>query len=229
MARISVYSKDTVIEKQDKVIGTDFSGSITKNYPFSGIAELFNKGIVNVGGQLGYKFSDILEEQAFSGPADNAAFSSLTTLKFSEIDGAEHNIENFILEYRNKRILLFDNLDKNKYGIYDVSTISEDSNNLDYYDFNISFISGNGNLILHNFYTLSMYGQDATYVHHQNNASTTWTINHGMGKFPSVSIKFSSSDQIYENVGAFAGVVYTDKNNLTINLAAAESGYAYLN
>jgi hypothetical protein len=74
-----------------------------------------------------------------------------------------------------------------------------------------------------------MYGQDATYVHHQNNASTTWTINHGMGKFPSVSIKFSSSDQIYENVGAFAGVVYTDKNNLTINLAAAESGYAYLN
>jgi len=48
-------------------------------------------------------------------------------------------------------------------------------------------------------------------------------------KFPSVSIKFSSSDNVYTNVGAFAGVVYTDENNLTINLAAAESGYAYLN
>ena len=50
-----------------------------------------------------------------------------------------------------------------------------------------------------------------------------------MGKFPSVSIKFSSSNQVYTNVGAFAGVTYTDKNNLTINLSAAQSGYAYLN
>jgi hypothetical protein len=67
------------------------------------------------------------------------------------------------------------------------------------------------------------------YTHQQNSASTTWTINHTLGKFPSVSLKFSSSDNVYTNVGAFAGVVYTDENNLTITLAAAESGYAYLN
>lgn len=70
---------------------------------------------------------------------------------------------------------------------------------------------------------------DSTYTHNQNNASTTWTINHNLDKFPSVSIKFSSSDEVYTNVGAFAGVTYTDENNLTINLAVAESGYAYLN
>ena len=47
--------------------------------------------------------------------------------------------------------------------------------------------------------------------------------------YPNVSLKFSSSDNVYNNVGAFAGVVYTNNNTITINLAAAESGYAYLN
>lgn len=67
------------------------------------------------------------------------------------------------------------------------------------------------------------------YTHHQNSASTTWTINHNLGKFPTVSLKFSSSDNVYTNVGAFAGVVYTNDNTITITLAASESGYAYLN
>jgi len=67
------------------------------------------------------------------------------------------------------------------------------------------------------------------YTHHQNSTSNTWVINHNLGKFPTVSLKFSSSDDVYTNVGAFAGIVYTNENTLTITLAAAESGYAYLN
>ena len=47
--------------------------------------------------------------------------------------------------------------------------------------------------------------------------------------FPDVCIKFSSSDEIYENVGAFAGVKYNNNNTITITLAAAESGLASLN
>lgn len=73
------------------------------------------------------------------------------------------------------------------------------------------------------------HANSVQYVHNQSLASTTWTINHNLGKFPAVSIKFSSSDQVYTNVGAFAGVTYTNENSITINLAAAESGYAYLN
>ena len=67
------------------------------------------------------------------------------------------------------------------------------------------------------------------YVHNQAIASTTWVINHNKNTFPSVSIKFSSSDEVYENVGAFGGVTYNNANTITITLAAAESGYAYLN
>ena len=67
------------------------------------------------------------------------------------------------------------------------------------------------------------------FIHHQNTASTTWVINHDLDTFPSVSLKFSSSDNVYTNVGAFGGVTYTNSNTITITLAAAESGYAYLN
>ena len=100
MARISIYNLDTNITKQDKVIGTDFSGSITKNFPLDGIAELFGRGLIPIHTQASYKFSDILEDMTFSGPADGANFNAITSLKFSQIDGAQHSIQDFILEYK---------------------------------------------------------------------------------------------------------------------------------
>ena len=229
MARISIYNLDTNITKQDKVIGTDFSGSITKNFPLDGIAELFGRGLIPIHTQASYKFSDILEDMTFSGPADGANFNAITSLRFSQIDGAQHNIQNFILEYRNKRIILFDNNNKNNYGIYTVTNLEADTENAGYFIFTLVHNSSNGSLVLDNYYSLAIYSGDLHYTHHQNSDSTTWEINHNLGKFPSVSIKFSSNTFVYENVGAFAGVQYIDKNNLTINLAAAQSGYAYLN
>jgi|TARA_R100001510_G_C7470526_1_gene86989 hypothetical protein len=74
---------------------------------------------------------------------------------------------------------------------------------------------------------LATFFQSTQYVHNQPSASATWTIAHNLNKFPSIVIKFSTGD--YVNVGAIGGVTYTDANNLTINLAAAESGIAYLN
>ena len=71
--------------------------------------------------------------------------------------------------------------------------------------------------------------KERLFTHNQSLASTTWVINHNLNAFPDVCIKFSSSDDVYENVGAFAGVKYNDNNTITITLAAAESGYAYLN
>jgi hypothetical protein len=74
---------------------------------------------------------------------------------------------------------------------------------------------------------LADFFQSSQFVFNQSSASTTWTIAHNLNKFPSVVIKFSTGE--YTNVGALGGVTYTDANNLTINLAAAESGVAYLN
>ena len=67
------------------------------------------------------------------------------------------------------------------------------------------------------------------FTHNQSLASNTWVVNHNLGMFPNVCIKFSSSDEVYENVGAFCGVKYNNNNTLTITLAATESGTVYLN
>ena len=44
MARISIYNLDNNVTALDKVIGTDFTGSVTKNFILSDIANLFSTG-----------------------------------------------------------------------------------------------------------------------------------------------------------------------------------------
>ena len=228
MARISAYQRDTVVTKNDKVIGTDSAGSVTKNFKLEDLSNFFSTSIT-VAGQVGYRFKNELGNGIINGFSNNDAFSALTTFKVSEVDAAGHNIENFLQEYKNKRIILVQVDNKDNYGIYDVENIIEDTDNSNYYDFTLEYHSGNGNLILDKYYILAMYAQDAEYKHNQQLASSTWVINHNLNKFPSVSIKFSGGAQLYTNVGAFAGVTYTNKNSLTINLATELSGYAYLN
>lgn len=229
MARISTYAIDSNVTAQDKVIGTDSSGLVTKNFNLEDLGQFLSKGFVNVNGQHSWEFVNTIQSGGLYGPANGAPISSLTTIKLNEVTKGDKNIQNFLLEYQGKRILLVDIKNPDLYGLFDITSIVEDVNNLNNYDLTLDHISSNGSLTLEKIYAISMYAQDATYAHNQINASTTWTINHNLNKFPSVSIKFSSSNQVYENVGAFAGVQYIDQNNLTINLAAAESGYAYLN
>ena len=64
---------------------------------------------------------------------------------------------------------------------------------------------------------------DQTFTHNQGSASTTWTITHNLNKFPSVTIVTST------NVVIIGNVAYNSANQLTITLANADSGKAYLN
>jgi len=225
MARISVYNLDNNVTALDKVIGTDFTGSVTKNFVLSEIANLFSTGLISVGGQVGYKFVDVLGQKSFSGPSDNQAISTLTTIKVSSIDGAGHNIQNFIQEYNLKRIILFKNKDKDIYGVFDVTSVVEDVDNAGYYDIALAFMSGNGNLELEEYYSLALFSgdKDRHYTHNQVAASSSWEITHNLGKHPSVSIVDSGGNWV---VGDIA---YTNENTLIINFTAAFSGKAYLN
>jgi len=64
---------------------------------------------------------------------------------------------------------------------------------------------------------------DQTFIHNQGAASTTWTVNHSLNKYPSVTIVTST------NVVIIGNVAYNSVNQLTITLANADSGKAYLN
>lgn len=64
---------------------------------------------------------------------------------------------------------------------------------------------------------------DVHFEHHQSTPSSTWSINHMLNKFPSVSIVDTSGNVVYGDIQ------HIDNNNLTINYSAAFSGKAYLN
>jgi len=62
-----------------------------------------------------------------------------------------------------------------------------------------------------------------TYTFVQASASATWTVQHNLDKFPSVTMALSTGQKGYGDI------VYIDENNLTITFASAESGKAYMN
>ena len=66
-------------------------------------------------------------------------------------------------------------------------------------------------------------GVTGTYIFNQGDVSDSWSISHGLGAYPSVTIVDTSNDVVY------ADVHYVDANNLTVSFAAPLSGKAYLN
>ena len=66
-------------------------------------------------------------------------------------------------------------------------------------------------------------GKVETYIHNQTTPSATWTITHGLGRYPAVTIVDSAGRVVMGDVS------YTDDNTVTIAFGAAFSGRAYLN
>lgn len=66
-------------------------------------------------------------------------------------------------------------------------------------------------------------GSDLNYLHTQALASTLWEVAHGLGKYPSVTVK-DTSERI-----VFGSVTYIDIDNLTIEFSVAFSGAATCN
>ena len=233
MARISTYQQDTNITTGDKLLGTD-SGGGTKNFVISDLTSFLSESNTS-GTSSSFTFR---YKQSNRGQGDmnfvfssGSAFANVTAIKVSKYNYNSQNVINKALELLSgKKVIIYDINNRNNYGVFDAANIAVDSNDSNFYDLSLTKTKSNGSISDTTIYGIDLFaGSDVNFVHHQNSANTTWTINHNLGKFPSVSIKFSSSDEVYSNVGAFAGVIYTNENSLTINLAAAESGYAYLN
>jgi len=67
-----------------------------------------------------------------------------------------------------------------------------------------------------------VYPLSARHVHTQGAPSTTWTITHALGGYPSVTVVDSSKTVV------FGEVSYTSTAQVVVNFTAAFSGYAYL-
>lgn len=66
-------------------------------------------------------------------------------------------------------------------------------------------------------------GSDASYLHRQVDPADTWTINHDLGKYPSVTIVDSAGDEVEGNVN------HISNTQVVISFSAPFSGRAFLN
>jgi len=66
-------------------------------------------------------------------------------------------------------------------------------------------------------------GGDKTFNHNQGTASSVWTINHNLGKNPSVTV-IDNGNSVVEGE-----ILYIDINTISITFSSAFAGDAYLN
>ena len=63
----------------------------------------------------------------------------------------------------------------------------------------------------------------ASYVYEQMSAASVWNINHGLGRFPSITVVDSGGNEVE------GSAEYIDSNNVTLTFTSPFSGTAYLN
>ena len=230
MARISSYPVDQNIVGQDKLLGTDNAGLITKNYTLDGISGWMNaNGSLQIVGQSNYSFNVAGETVGvISGPAENATFASITTMAFSKTSTSGNNVIDYLLTLVGRDVILarLDNL--NNFGVYKLVSLVVDAGDANYYNATFTVITANGNIIANKYYGFAIYPEVATtgdlnFTFTQGTPATTWTITHNLGKFPSVSVVDTADTQVYGDVE------YIDDNSLRITFSAAFGGKAYLN
>lgn len=158
-------------------------------------------------------------------------FSSVTTLKVSKFPWATHLLnptpntaENILAEYNGMRVKWSWVNDPNVYGIYNVVGFVQDGST-DFFDMTLNFISGNGSLTaypLPDLYIIEPFEKDKHYTHVQGNSTSTWTVNHNLGKYPAVQCAVGS-------ILFTPDVEHITVNQLKIYLSSDNSGEAFCN
>jgi hypothetical protein len=236
MAQISSYPYDAVVQDQDAWIGTDSTTRATKQFTASAVATYLNiKGKISIGAQMPYKFENAVDQGfgSFSLPTggNGIPFSNVTSLRISVNDLSLENTAKFF-EYLVGSDLMIGQMGAvSIFGHFKVSTYTVDQNDSSYYILALNHIGSNGSLVNDYYYDIFNFtlasASDKTFVFTQGVAATTWTIQHNLGKFPSVGVVDTinvANGQIY-----YGDVKYIDSNNLTVTFASAFSGKAYLN
>lgn len=123
--------------------------------------------------------------------------------------------------------MIADTSDPNKFAIYNIKNIQQDTFDPKFYNLTLEFVEGNGSLQDTHVYGITSLADSASkdkhFVHTQNSSSNSWSITHGLNKYPSVSIIDSGNNIVVGDIE------YTSLNTITIRFNSSFSGKAYLN
>tara|TARA_R110000803_G_scaffold68255_2_gene130057 strand:- start:337 stop:1035 length:699 start_codon:yes stop_codon:yes gene_type:complete len=232
MARISTYPYDLVVRDSDAWIGTEFPNKRTKQYTAKAVADYLNiNGRVSIAGQINYKFvakpADEFGTMAFPlGDGSGTLFSAITEFKISTLNVAGQNVFNYLNYLVGQEILIMSQASIQDFGHYKITSYLQDPLKTNFYNLQISFIGGNGNIFVDKYYDIVnfTFGEAAvTFEYTQVSPATTWNITHNLGRFPSITV-IDTGDTVV--TGEYT---YIDNNNVTLNFSAGFAGKAYLN
>jgi hypothetical protein len=237
MTKIKNYPIDTNISGADKWIGSDSDQSNrTKNFSVAGLADFYNENaFIDRSNSLLYFYDTVgLGETrsagSFSFPTEIGAsvpFSLITDLVFSESSKNGPYVVDFIKSMIGGTILIQKASNSNFFAYYKLVSFEQDLTETSFYNASLTFVSGNGSVQEDDDYFVSLLqfedNADKNFVFNQSVASSTWTVQHNLNKFPSCTMVLSTGQQGYGDV------TFIDENNLTITFAGAESGKAYIN
>ena len=239
MTKIKVYPIDTNINGSDKWIGSDVnSNNRTKNFTVSGLSDYFNATrSIDISNALSFKYDTVEIGQdrssgSFSFESEVGAvvpLSSITELVFSKNTSNGNTVIELMSFFKDNIIAIVKSDDPNVFGIYEMTSYSQRLAEPNFYDVSLSYLYGNGDIEQDKFYFVSLLQikdssvNDKNYTHIQGVASSTWSVVHNLGKFPSATMVLSTGQKGYGDI------TYIDENNLTITFASAETGKAYIN
>ena len=154
-------------------------------------------------------------------------FADMTTVKVSEFTYGNKTALEYLQTLVGQNISINNPRDLNNFGVFTLTSFTEDVTEPGFYNMDITFKAGNGSLTATELYYIeaSAIGvvSDKFYQHTQAAASLTWVVEHNLNKYPSVTVTLSTGQ-----VG-YGDVTYIDENNLTITFSGANSGKAYMN
>jgi hypothetical protein len=231
MSKISSYPSKPIVEGSDILIGTSAENGQTKNFSVGALSYYaINTWLSNISWQFIILEPDPSERAVGTISFENfggqsTAWSAITKLYVNTLMPNGTASINYLSRLVGKDIILGDRNDLDGYGVFQFDSLTQESGSV--YSMSLTYKSGSGVIKALHYYGVQIdvdgINSDKNYVFVQGVPATTWTIQHNLQKFPSVSVVNNN------NVLLYGETTYTDTNNLQINFSAGFSGKAYLN
>ena len=174
MARISTYAIDGTLASSDKLIGTDSSGTITKNYPLGSVSDwLKESGASAVLGQNNYNFQIVPDPDTgrLSGTisfedygGDGVEFADISTLVLSNSSSTGKYVGDYLLSTVGDKVILGQLDDLNNFGVYTLVSLVQSPSETGFYNAELLFVEGNGALLGNGLYGLATHSASESAV-----------------------------------------------------------------
>ena len=228
MARISTYNLDNTVSKNDKVIGTDSSGSSTKNFKLSDVIQLVNdSGLLNIGDLLTFQYNTNNSYGSLNLTTGGPSFSTISEITVSHSDLSNQNIKDLLDYLVGQNIIISQTDNKNNFGHFVFNGLAQ-VGSTNFSVMSISHLESNDGLVLNKYYTMSLSNKGQSDKNFVSNditfsAGVGQVINHNLGKRPTVVLVDSAGTEVV------ADIQHNSSTQITVTTTSSFTGRIYAN